>query len=203
MSPGGIPVNTGWLTTGMWVAITLDNVAEAHLALKNGDAAARYLYATLNHATPLVTWCEERGQEPGTTQCTGDRQHLWTPVAVARCVRDCLVLEDGEGLELALGTDREWLASGEAVGIEGAPTDFGTVSYRLQYDAGAGRVVGWVTLEGRKAPAWVRVHLRMPQGWELGEVKATEGATLEPAGDSFQWLSPEGRLDFAVQVRRP
>ena len=24
----------------------------------HGDAAARYLYATLNHATPLVTWCE-------------------------------------------------------------------------------------------------------------------------------------------------
>jgi hypothetical protein len=203
MSPGGIPVNTGWLTTGMWVAITLDNVAEAHLGLKNGDAAARYLYATLNHATPLVTWCEERGQEPGTTQCTGDRQHLWTPVAVARCVRDCLVLEDGDGLELALGADREWLASGGAVGIESAPTDFGRVSYCLKYEADAGRIVGWVQLEGRKAPAWVRVHLRLPEAWVLGEVKAADGATLEPTEDGFRWRSPEGRLDFAAQVCSP
>ena len=86
MSPGGIPMHTGWLANGMWVAITLDNVAEVHLLRGNGDAAARYLYATLNHGTPLVTWCEERGPEPGSSNCTGDRQHLWTPVAVvARC----------------------------------------------------------------------------------------------------------------------
>ena len=60
------PVHTGWMADGMWVAITLDNVAEAHLPRGNGDAAAKYLYATLNHGTPLYTWCEERGQEPGT-----------------------------------------------------------------------------------------------------------------------------------------
>ena len=101
MSPGGIPIHTGWLADGMWVAITLDNLAEAHLTRHNGDAAARYLYATLNHATPLVTWCEERGPEPGTKKCTGDRQHLWTPVAVVRCLRDCLVMEEGDNLELA------------------------------------------------------------------------------------------------------
>jgi hypothetical protein len=203
MSPGSIPVNTGWLTTGMWVAITLDNVAEAHLELKNSDAAAQYLYATLNHATPLVTWCEERGQEPGTTQCTGDRQHLWTPVAVARCVRDCLVLEDGDGLELALGTDREWLASAGPVGMEGAPTDFGTVSYRLQHDAAAGHITGWVALDAHSAPAWVAMHLRLPEGWQLGDVKATDGATLEPTPDGFRWLSPRDRIDFTVQVSRP
>ena len=85
LSPGGLPIHTGWLADGMWVAITLDNLAEAHLVRHNGDAAARYLYATLNHATPLVTWCEERGPEPGASKCTGDRQHLWTPVAVVRC----------------------------------------------------------------------------------------------------------------------
>ena len=54
MSPGGIPLHTGWLANGMWVAITLDNVAEVHLLRGNGDAAARYLYATLNHGTPLL-----------------------------------------------------------------------------------------------------------------------------------------------------
>ncbi len=97
LSPGGIPVNTGWMADGMWVAITLDNMAEAHLARGKGDAAAEYLYATLNHGTPLYTWCEERGQEPGTTKITGDRQHLWTPVAVVRAVRDCLVWSTATG----------------------------------------------------------------------------------------------------------
>jgi hypothetical protein len=203
LSPGGVPVNTGWLTTGMWVAITLDNVAEAHLALKNGDAAARYLYATLNHATPLVTWCEERGQEPGSSECTGDRQHLWTPVAVVRCLRDCLVLEDGDGLELGLGADREWLASGEPLGICGAPTDFGKVSYRFQYDPSAGRVTGHVTLGTRKAPAWVAVHLRLPQGYELGSITTDQPAETASTPDGFRWLSPTGDLTVSVAVTTP
>jgi len=161
MSRGGIPIHTGWMADGMWVAITLDNVAETHLARGNGDAAVRYLYATLNHGTPLYTWCEERGQEPGAKRCSGDRQHLWTPVAVVRAIRDMLVMEDVKspsqdpivaqpppavptvgaqpraavphggidfktagGLQLALGTAREWLASGRPVGISNAATHF-------------------------------------------------------------------------------
>lgn len=36
LSPGGIPVGTGWMQDGMWVAITLDNVAETQLARGNG-----------------------------------------------------------------------------------------------------------------------------------------------------------------------
>ena len=64
MSPGGLPLNTGWLANGLWVAIALDNLAESHLVRNEGDEAAALLYATLNHATPLTTWCEERGPEP-------------------------------------------------------------------------------------------------------------------------------------------
>ena len=91
MSPGGLPIHTGWMKDGMWVAITLDNLAEVLLMRNEGDAAARYLYAVLNHGTPLFSWCEERGQEPGAKECSGDRQHLWTPVAVGRFLRDAMV----------------------------------------------------------------------------------------------------------------
>ncbi|MCY2928488.1 MAG: hypothetical protein NTV86_03165 [Planctomycetota bacterium] len=55
MSPGGIPVHTGWMKDGMWVGITLDNLAEVLLLRADGDAAARYLYATLNHGTPAAS----------------------------------------------------------------------------------------------------------------------------------------------------
>ncbi|MCY3018154.1 MAG: hypothetical protein NTW87_03860, partial [Planctomycetota bacterium] len=141
LSPGGIPIHTGWLEKGRWVAITLDNLAEVHLQRGNGDAAARYLYATLNHGTPLYTWCEERGPEPGAKECTGDRQHLWTPVAVVRAIRDSLAMEDGKVLHLARGTARSWLGGG-AVGIKDAPTHFGRVSFEMRFDAAAQRVTG-------------------------------------------------------------
>ena len=157
MSRGGIPIHTGWMADGMWVAITLDNVAETHLARGNGDAAVRYLYATLNHGTPLYTWCEERGPEPGAKKCSGDRQHLWTPVAVVRAIRDMLVMEDVKdagGLHLALGTAREWLASGRPVGIADAATHFGPVSYRMQYDPASSQVRGEVQFAADSTAAW-------------------------------------------------
>lgn len=203
MSPGGIPVRTGWMQDGMWVAITLDNVAETHLARGNGDAAARYFYATLNHGTPLFTWCEERGQEPGTTKCTGDRQHLWTPVAVVRCLRDMLVMEDGDGLQLALGTDRSWLASGQPVGIADAPTHFGRVSWQMQYDAAKAQVTGLVEFAKRCDAAWATLRIRLPATLRIASVNAESRATLLPDGSGLRWKSPRGKIVFDAAVQSP
>jgi hypothetical protein len=200
ISKGGMPIHTGWLADGMWVAITLDNIAEAQLARGNGDAAATYLYATLNHATPLYTWCEERGQEPGTTTCTGDRQHLWTPVAVVRCIRDCLVREDGDTLQLALGAPREWLGSGQPVGVTKAPTHFGPVSYRLQYDAAKSHITGEVTFPKRGATA-VTLYVRLPNGLRIASVDPASGAELVADQGALRWSSPKGTVRFEVLVK--
>ena len=198
ISPGGHPVHTGWMADGCWVAITLDNLAETHLARGNGDAAARYLYATLNHATPLLTWCEERGQEPGTLQTSGDRQHLWTPVAVVRCLRDMLVMEDGDTLHLALGADRSWLASGQAVGITGASTHFGDLSYSLCFEA-AGRVLeGRVDFARREALEAIHIHLRLPQTWSAQTLEVTSGQGLFLEGEILHWDQPHGTLQFRL-----
>ena len=196
LSPGGIPINTGWLPDGMWVAITLDNVAEAHLARGNGDAAAEYVYATLNHGTPLYTWCEERGQEPGSTKITGDRQHLWTPVAVVRALRDCLVMERDGGLEMALGIPRAWLASGEPVGIDDAPTQFGALSYQMHYDPAARRVSGTVRFPSREPLAWARLHVRLPGGLRVSGVDQASGATVDDSGTALDWQRPQDDVSF-------
>ena len=202
LSPGGIPVNTGWLTDGMWVAITLDNVAEVQLQRGNGDAATRYLYATLNHATPLYTWCEERGQEPGSSKCTGDRQHLWTPVAVVRALRDMMVMEHGDGLDLALGTAREWLASGQPVGIAGASTHHGPVSYRMQYAAATSTVTGKVTFAQDSTAVWALLRLRLPGGLKVKSVKSESGAVVEPDGSGIRWKTPRGTATFRAVIGR-
>ncbi|MCY2989545.1 MAG: hypothetical protein NTY19_16965 [Planctomycetota bacterium] len=201
LSPGGVPIHTGWMADGMWVAITLDNVAEAHLACGNGDAAARCLYATLNHGTPLYTWCEERGQEPGTSKCSGDRQHLWTPVAVVRAIRDSLVWEEGDGLRLALGTDRSWLAGGKPVGIADAPTHFGRVSYQLQYDAAKAQVTGRVQFPENATAAWADLLVRLPGGLRLMAVNPESGAALLPAGQGLRWEKPRKIFEFVAQVK--
>ncbi|MBI5282105.1 MAG: hypothetical protein HY858_10520 [Candidatus Solibacter usitatus] len=161
LSPGGQPVHTGWMADGTWPAITLDNLAEAHLMRGEGDAAAAYLYSTLNHATPLVTWCEERGLEPGTSKVSGDRQHLWTPLAVVRAVRDSLVMEQGDELHLGVGTARSWLAPGRSVGVKRAPTHFGEVSYRLSATPAGLRAE--IDPPARTAPKTIVLHLRQSE----------------------------------------
>ncbi len=200
LSPGGIPINTGWMTDGMWVAITLDNIAAAHLARGNGDAAAEYLYATLNHGTPLYSWCEERGQQPGTDKISGDRQHLWTPVAVVRAVRDCLVMEQGDGLHLALGASRGWLASGEPMGVVNAPTHFGRVSYELRYDAESRRVSGSVSFPDHDALHWANLHIRLPGGLRVASVEAGSSATVLPGGVGLRWDNPRGIVNVVVAL---
>ena len=200
ISLGGQPIHTGWMPDGAWVAITLDNVAEVHLARGNGDAAAKYLYSTLNHGTPLYSWCEERGLEPGTPKCSGDRQHLWTPVAVVRVIRDMMVLEKEDGINLALGTAREWLDSGEPVGIAGACTHFGKVSYRMQYDSAGSKVTGEVTFPEHSSAAWAVLHIRLKEGLKIKSVDTGSKALILPDGGGLRWDAPSGTLKFSVNV---
>lgn len=162
LSPGGQPINTGWMRDGVWVAITLENLAEAHLVRDEADPAMAYLYSALNHATPLLTWCEERGQEPGTKKIAGDRQHLWTPLAVVRFLRDSLVMEQGADLHLARATARGWLEDGKAVSVSRASTHFGDVSYSIRSLAGSGVVRATVQPPSRVRPAAIVLHLRHP-----------------------------------------
>ncbi len=157
LSPGGQPLNTGWMRDGAWVAITLDNLAEALLVRGEADRAAAYLYSTLNHGTPLYSWCEERAPQAGTTRISGDRQHLWTPLAVVRYIRDALVFEQGRELHLAAGAARSWLEPGRTLGVRRAPTHFGEVSFRISPDAGAIRAE--IDPPVRQMPSAIILHL--------------------------------------------
>ena len=200
MSPGGIPVHTGWMKDGMWVAIALDNLAEAHLARDEGDTAISLLYATLNHGTPLYTWCEERGQEPNTLKTSGDRQHLWTPVAVVRFLRDALVMEENDRLHLARGIERSWLASGKEVGIQGASTHFGALTYRFSLDSAKSQLTGVIDFPASKVPYNAILHCRLPEGLRVVSVNKGSQATLTTNGGALEWSHPHGTVHFEARV---
>ncbi len=199
LSAGGLPIHTGWLAEGMWVAITLDNLAEVHLQRNHGDAAAAYLYATLNHGTPLYTWCEERGQAPGTTECTGDRQHLWTPVAVVRALRDCLVMEDGNTLHLCRGTERAWLTAGP-IGLERASTHFGDITFELRFEAANGLLHGEICLPDDRGPDALVLHVRLPEDRVVRALRGTPSASVSPDGSCITWDKPRGRLSVVAET---
>ena len=186
---------------GMWVAITLDNLAEVLLLRNEGDAATNYLYATLNHGTPLYSWCEERGQEAGAKECTGDRQHLWTPVAVGRYIRDALVMEDGDTLHLARGSARQWLTNGQTLGVEGIASHFGDVSFALRYDPSLQHISGFLELPPDRIAPRVVVHVRLPGGLKIKTSADLANATVGADGESVEWWNVSGKIAFEIPIQ--
>ena len=199
VGPGGLQLGTGYMADGMWVAISLDNVAEVELMRNNGDEFARLLYACINHGTPLYTWCEERGKEAGTSETGGDRQHLWTPTAIIRGIRDAMVMEEGDGLHMARGTARQWLGSGESVGIKNVPTHFGYISYELKYESKASRVAGEVNFPAKSTMRWAVLHVRLPEGLII-KSSNTAGAEIIDNGEGIKWLNPKGKVNIDLIV---
>ncbi len=199
LSPGGLPIHTGWMADGMWVAMALNDFAQVHLMRDESDQAVAYLYATLNHGTPFYSWCEERGQFPGTHQMSGDLQHLWTPIAVARYVRDMLVMEQEDTLHLARGIARGWLASGQPIGVEKMSTHFGDLSYHMHYDTQRSRLVGTLTVPSSATLGEIRLHTLLPKGWKLTH---TSSGQLLPDGSGIRFSAPAGIIHFEARVKR-
>ena len=117
---------------GLWVAMALHNVARTYLRMGLLKEARQYLYPALNHATPFVTWCEERGVEKGTTKTSGDRQHLWTPLAVLQYLTDAFYFEDENEVHLFSGILCEWFNKSKKVAIKNLRTSFGKTSFSLK-----------------------------------------------------------------------
>jgi hypothetical protein len=202
MSIGGIHVHTGWQKDGMWVALSLDNFAEAYLYRRETEKASKLLYATINHGTPFYTWCEERGQEPGSTTTSGDLEHLWTPVALVRYIREALVLEDGDSLHLALGADSIWVNSHKNIGVEDAPSPFGKISYTYRYDSTQARIIGKLKFTrsyGKKFT--VVLHTGIKEGLLLSGVTKHSKASIGKDRKSLYWDSPEGEINFEAAVQ--
>ena len=116
---------------GLWVAMALDVVSRTYLRLGYYDKARKYLYPALNHASNLVTYCEERGKEKGSKEISGDKQHLWTPLSVCQYIKDAFWFEDEKGVHLFSGICPNWFINKKDLGVENLKTHFGNASIKM------------------------------------------------------------------------
>jgi hypothetical protein len=92
-------------------------------------------------------------------------------------LRQLLVHETADELDLAFATPRAWLAPGKHVAVTAMPTSFGPVSYTL--DAAAGRVHAVVTVPPHP-PRRLLLRLRLPTGTRTVDLSGRRGIlTLE------------------------
>ena len=137
ISEGGLPIGTGWQKEGLWVAMALNNFARAYLRMGKFEDARKFLYPALNHASPFVTWCEERGAEKGSKEITGDRQHLWTPLSVCQYLTEALFFEDDKAVHICAGICPEWLAEGKKIAVKGYKSHYGNTDFVIENRNGA------------------------------------------------------------------
>ncbi len=95
-------------------------------------------------------------------------------------VQDWDLDDDGrpETLRLLFATPKRWLADGQTVSVERAPTAFGPVSVTITSALSRGEIVADVQLPEREVPKRTWLRVRVPDGWRV--VAASAGARMLP-----------------------
>ncbi|MEE7548717.1 Tat pathway signal protein, partial [Xanthomonas sp. Kuri4-1] len=143
--------------------------AQQLLRLDRIEEYLLFLYAHRYHVHTRGSWTA--GEVSG---ITGGMPLFCMPaqMTIPLLLRWMLVSEDGEGEQLFLGRalPRQWLASGQEIGIDQAPTRWGRAGLALRADVAAGTVSGEVTLPAQ-VPKAAWLTLRVPAGTQLREVR--------------------------------
>jgi hypothetical protein len=108
-------------------------LAHAYQRLGRGDVLHRILGWTLEHQTlpNAYAWAEQ--VSPTTFGFTGgDMPHAWMSASFFNLLRNMLVMEDGETLRLFDGASAWWFEDGRKLGVERAPTHFGTLTMGIE-----------------------------------------------------------------------
>ena len=162
--------------------------AQQLLRLGRIDEYLLFLYAHRHHAHTPGSWTAGE-----VSDISGGMPLFCIPaqMTIPLLLRWALVFDDSAGETLYLGRaiPRAWMASGQPVGIERAPTRWGYVSFRLQTSSN-GDVEGELTLPDRGSPKDTWLSLRAPTGKRLAEARL-DGVAIDAAD----------RRDDAVRVR--
>jgi len=102
------------------------------------------------------------------------------------------------GLDLAFSTPRLWLADGDTLGVQNAPTSFGTLSYSVTRDGNT------LTADLRlpRTPTPTRLRFRLPAGLHVAYVAlGRRRLPFDHATGTVTLRGAHGHLTLRVQLR--
>jgi hypothetical protein len=116
-------------------------------------------------------------------------------------IQDYDLDDDGrpETLRLLFATPRPWLADGQKIAVERAPTAFGEISLQIESQLGKNRIVGQLTLP-EKAPAKALLRLRLPAGWRLASAQANGRPTKMDGPETLDLSGLSGTVRIQAHV---
>lgn len=143
--------------------------AQALLRMDRIEEFLLFLYSHRFHDHTRGSWTA--GEVAG---IDGDEAIFCIPaqLTIPLLVRWMLVLEDSDDdrLYFGKGLPRKWVASGEAIKIDGAPTRWGRVNFSMRAEPSTKLIKAQVELARPQAPSEIQVKLRMPKSNKLGAV---------------------------------
>lgn len=95
--------------------------------------------------------------------------------------------QDDDALLIAQATPRAWLADGQRIDVERAPTYFGPTSFSIVSRAAAGAIDATIDMPARRAPSSLIVRLRHPEGRKLRAVTVNGRAWTDFDADK-EWI---------------
>lgn len=106
----------------------------------------------------FAEWMSAMGQGEGPLYKTPDESKF------IQWMRQMLIMERGDSLELGLGVPRAWMASGQRVKINRAATHFGPMDMEIVSQAADGKITAHVGLNKTAFPKTILLRLRHPDG---------------------------------------
>ncbi len=145
------------------------NLLDLALVYLERDQPANFLRAFYNTAAAslypdtmcFAEWVPRLGEGGGPLYKTPDECKF------IQWLRQLLILERGNELELGLGIPRAWMRDGQRLNVERAATHFGTLSLNLVSRISAGHVEATVRLLPTQTPKALRLRIRHPDGSPL------------------------------------
>jgi len=131
----GIHQDVGWLRGGVWPFFTAQE-GIVHMYQGNYARAAANLYAVANHASPTGTWLEEQLPRSAGTRTSGDASDATAGALFILLVRDMIVIERTNWLEILGGVPPLWYRNGARLTLSGVLTDFGPLTLDLSVSPG-------------------------------------------------------------------
>jgi hypothetical protein len=127
--------------------------------------------------------------------------HLYSCTEQLSLLRDMLLREDGNTLQLGEGIPRAWLRSGHHIAVEGAPTKFGTVSYRIE---ATGDKVDHIRIvpPSRRPPNEIQLHLRAPDGPSIKSIEGGAQMGMTYLGDVITFRDLQKPIEITVYFEK-
>lgn len=123
--------------------------------------------------------------------------HTYSNTKQLRLLRNMLVREDKDSLQLAYFVPREWLGPGKKIEVRDAPTTFGLVSYTVQSNSDSGEITAKLTPPARPAGT-IKLRLRHPDQAPIKSAKTLQGIPAEVDGDVLTFKNLSKPVDVVV-----